>query len=473
MSDVITNRSASMNLEELLQTLDATAIVEGIIAKKFTSFEVVKTYIERIKKLNSKYNAIVTLNEEQALKRAQDADKVLLEGKIWGPLHGLPITIKDSFSTKGIKTTVGYKKYENFIPKNDAAAVRILKDAGAIILGKTNCATLCCDTQTISEVWGVTSNPFNTNYTSGGSSGGEATALALGLSPFGIGSDTVGSIRIPSSYCGIYGLKTSNQAVRKYGLMPPLQPYDDLDKHLTVIGPMARSVRDLKLGYNILNQNNTGQSNVSKSLNVAFTTEFKDIAIDDAVKKRILTAVNELSRTVNVEKTDSAIDLKKATKMGNLLCLYEFYPKEAYTREVKSILRMIFTLGLFKGGTFNIYKKVLGFRKMVEFQLDQFLSKYDCWIVPVTATSAFPHNPKHKRIALIENGKRKKIKYLTATHSFTVPFSFSGHPTVVIPIGRNQDGLPIAIQLIGKSGQDDKLLAAAEIIDEAINTNIN
>ena len=196
----------------------ATELADNIRSGKLISYEVVAAFLEQIEKYNVTYNAVVTLNKTEALKRAQEADIALSMGVIWGKLHGVPITIKDNFRTKGILTTADYKPLKNNIPQNDAEIVKLLQAEGAIIIGKTNLSVLAMDMQANNPIFGKTNNPWNITKTSGGSSGGCAAALATGMTPLSFGNDLAGSIRLPASYCGVYGFKPSFGVVSLEGI---------------------------------------------------------------------------------------------------------------------------------------------------------------------------------------------------------------------------------------------------------------
>jgi amidase len=195
-----------------------TEISEKIRSGQITSYEAVTAFYEQIEKYNGTYNAIVNLNMKEALSRAKDADTALSEGQNWGKLHGVPITIKDNYKTKGILTTSGYLPLKHNIPTQDAEIVKLLLAEGAIIIGKTNLSVLAMDMQTNNPIFGKTNNPWDTTKTSGGSSGGCAAALATGMTPLSFGNDLAGSIRLPSSYCGVYGFKPTYGIVSLHGI---------------------------------------------------------------------------------------------------------------------------------------------------------------------------------------------------------------------------------------------------------------
>lgn len=203
----------------------ANQLAQMIREKEVSAVEVLEAYLKQIDKHNSKLNAIATLDAERAITRAKEADEALAKGENWGALHGVPITIKDTFETAGLRTTAGYKPLTNYLPHQDAIAVERLKAAGAVIMAKTNCPTLAADHQTNNLVFGRTNNPWNINYTPGGSTGGGAAAVAAGLSPLELGSDGGGSIRQPAHCCGIFGFKATDRLVPTLGHLPELPGY--------------------------------------------------------------------------------------------------------------------------------------------------------------------------------------------------------------------------------------------------------
>ena len=225
-----------------------TFLAGQIAARKVSPVEVLQAHLDRIKEINPQLNAIVTLAPD-ALQRAKEAEAGVSRGNAPGPLHGVPVTVKDTIETAGLRTTSGSAMRAEFVPERDAPAVARLKAAGAIILGKTNTAEMAMDYTTENPVFTPTINPHDPSMTTGGSSGGEAAAIATCLSPGGIGSDLAGSVRIPAHFCGIAGLKPTVGRIPGEAQFPPSTGPYSLG---AVIGPMARSVSDLRLMFNVL-----------------------------------------------------------------------------------------------------------------------------------------------------------------------------------------------------------------------------
>ncbi len=229
----------------------AHELAAAIRERRISAVEVLDAHLTRIARYNPALNAIVTHNEENARAGAREADAALARGEVWGPLHGVPVTIKDSFATAGLRTTSGFPPLTNHIPDSDATAVARLRAAGAIVLGKTNLPLLVHGFQSDNPIFGRTNNPWDHARTPGGSTGGGAAAIAAGLSPLELGSDYGGSVRIPAHFCGIYSLKPTNNRIPLTGHIPEL-PGRRSVRHVATPGPLARCVQDLVLALQVM-----------------------------------------------------------------------------------------------------------------------------------------------------------------------------------------------------------------------------
>src|SRR5271155_661916 len=229
----------------------AVAIAQRIRRREISSREAVDYFLARVAALDKPINSVVTIAAQRARTEADAADAALARGEVRGPLHGVPMTIKDSFQTAGMRTTSGARELSGFVPQEDAWPVARLREAGAVIFGKTNLPIYAGDLQSYNEVFGTTNNPYDLSRTPGGSSGGSAAALACGFTPLELGSDIGGSIRLPSHMSGVAGHKPSYGLVPAHGQIPG--PPGTLSlADLAVAGPMARTVEDLKLGLGIM-----------------------------------------------------------------------------------------------------------------------------------------------------------------------------------------------------------------------------
>src|SRR5712691_2632909 len=224
-----------------------TQLSAAIRSGHVSATEVLEAHLAQINKHNPALNAIITMDAERAYERAREADKALACGEVWGALHGVPFTLKDAHATAGMRTTTGFPPLADYVPQEDSPVAARLKAAGGNLIGKTNVHMMLADpAQSINPIFGRTNNPWNIERTPGGSSGGAAAALAAGMTPFEIGSDLTGSVRIPAHFCGVFGLKPSEHRVPLTGLIPGL-PGPRPVRIMSCIGPMARTVEDLAL----------------------------------------------------------------------------------------------------------------------------------------------------------------------------------------------------------------------------------
>ncbi|HEY3810024.1 MAG TPA: amidase family protein, partial [Acidimicrobiales bacterium] len=229
----------------------ATALVAAIRDRTIASRELLDLYLRRLERLNPSVNAVVTLDLDRAAAAAGAADEKTASGVELGPLHGLPITIKDAIETAGLRSTGGAAELQDHLPESDAPAVARLKAAGAIVYGKTNVPRWSDDIQTFNDLFGVTNNPWDLTRTPGGSSGGAAAAVATGLTSFEVGTDIGGSVRIPSNFCGVFGHKPSFGIVSQRGYLDHVGG-GKIDADINVFGPLARSAEDLDLLLTVL-----------------------------------------------------------------------------------------------------------------------------------------------------------------------------------------------------------------------------
>lgn len=243
----------------------ATELSRMIRDGEITSVELLERFLERIKRYDGEINAVVAMDVEGARARAEQADDALARGEMWGPLHGVPITIKDNYEVVGMPTTAGDIDLKDYMSTQNAVSVQRLIDAGAIVFGKTNLPNGGMDWQTYNDVYGTTNNPWDLSLTPGGSSGGAAAALAAGFTALELGNDIGGSLRVPSHFCGIYGLKTTLGIIPRQGVMPGLPSTTPavIEKNVPVfvVGPLARSAEDLDLALEVLTTPSKSEEN--------------------------------------------------------------------------------------------------------------------------------------------------------------------------------------------------------------------
>ena len=474
-----------------LTVLTATELASLIRERRASSQEVLDAHLGQIARHNPAVNAIVTLDEEQARRRAKEADQALARGEIRGPLHGVPVTIKDVFETAGLRTTSSFKPLANYVPKQDATVVARLRGAGAIIMGKTNTPEMASDGQTNSPLFGCTNNPWNLERTTGGSSGGSAAAVASGMSPLDIGSDIGGSVRSPAHFCGIFGLKPSDYRVPFTGHIPPPPGIKGrgLLRYFLTPGPLARSVEDLRLALTIIAGPDEREWEVPpmplapaperdlRDLRFAWSDDF-GVPVSAEIRTALASLAAELTRFgCRVERCNPPeFDFAQALEVYG-----ELFQAVATTRSTPfHIPRFIWRAlsermprsnpagrGLMRGAGANLrgYARALSQRDVFIAKMDHFLADWDAWLCPVVALPAFPHlrsrNPIEQLRAMVEVDGQK-IPYLLATTMYTGLFNLTGNPVVVLPLARTKEGLPIGVQVVGPRWKDMALLAVAE-----------
>jgi len=477
-------------LNELI-FLTAKELASLIQQRKASSVEVLEAHLSRIEALNRSLNAIVTLDEEQARRRANEADDALAAGKSWGPLHGVPVTIKDVFETKGMRTTSSFKPLASYVPQQDAAVVARLRAAGAIVLGKTNTPEMANDEQTNSPLFGRTNNPWNTGRTCGGSSGGSAVAVASGMSPLDIGSDIGGSVRNPAHFCGVFSLKPSDYRVPFTGHIPPPPGSKGrgLLRSFLTPGPLARSVDDLRLALTIMAGPDErewevppvplGASSVRplRELRFAWSDDF-GLPVSNEIRTALADLATELARRgCRVERRNPPdFDFAQALQVYGELKQAVFsvrstplhLPRPLWRAVAKQIpISNPTTRGLLRGAGANLknHARALSQRDVFVAKMDRFLADWDAWLCPVAALAAYPHlqsrNPIEQLRATVDVDGRK-VPYLLATSVYTGLFNLTGNPVVVLPLSRTKDGLPIGLQVVGRRWDDMFLLDVAE-----------
>lgn len=503
--------------------LPAYKLAQMISDRSISSLELLDAYLTQIQRHNPQLNAICTLDEENARIRAKLADEAVAKGENWGLLHGVPITIKDTFETANLRTTAGYKPLKNYIPQQDAIAVSRLRNAGAIILGKTTPSELAGDYQGINELFPLINNPWNLKYTPGGSSGGSAAAIAAGLSSLDLCSDFGGSIRQPAHFCGIYGLKTTDRRVPTIGHIPETPGMPRCIRQMMTVGTVGRSLRDLRLSLQIIAGAHSQQPDIPPvSLDEASNNELKNKNLQDLrigcieeipdypVAREIKAAMQSVFAKLRDEKilieilapqsqSESKSELNSKFDFNskfnfNFVAAWELYFRLAtynlmyanpqdwdyiskslafFFREVTQVDKQLSQISKVPQLAFSAsfdsslksYFEALTQRDYFISQMDEELEKYDVLICPVAMTTAFTHRPKGQSVE-IDN---RKVPYMMASGAYTIPFNLTGNPVVVIPIGKTQDGLPIGMQVVGKRWKEMELLSVAEKIDQVIN----
>ena len=447
----------------------ATSYAASIKNKSITSLDLVKAHIAYIKKHNGRINAVIHLDEENALAQARLADERIANGMDMGPLHGVPMTIKDAFRIKGVPTTYGLPQYKNYLPKEDCEMVRRLKNSGAIVIGKTNLPFASFDWQCRHPNGKEGKNPWNQAHTPGGSSGGSAASVAAGFSPIELGSDIAGSIRYPAHCCGVLGLRTTD------GLLPSEDwGPEDLETafhRIVTCGPLARNVDDLILLLQVLDTNATPPiKDIKKTLRIAYTSSILGVDNDQATQKHFETFIGALKEDGHQckEKPPEGIDFEECYRIWGHIVGYEYrdvlprFFKTAFGRILFDGYFLNLRLGngrltrYFKAGlnsSEDEYQKVLLEHQDVAKRMKRFMSEFDLWILPTSPSPAilrsrygsfFKHNGQHK-------------DYSSFLGNYLTPTALLGTPALNVPIGF-AEGLPIGVQVHGAPFSDHRLL---------------
>ena len=444
----------------------ASAIRRGAMS----SSEVLERCVRRVDQFNPSLNAVVVMDLERARERARLADDASSRGEVWGPLHGLPMTIKDSFEVCGMPTTSGAPKLKNHQPTRNATAVQRLTDAGAIIFGKTNLPIYADDVQTYNEVYGTTNNPWDISRSPGGSSGGAAAALAAGLTPLELGSDIGGSVRNPAHFCGVYGHKPTWGIIPTRGHIPPppgtLAPAD-----LVVAGPMARYPEDLSLAFELIAGAESPASLGWKldlpgprktavgDYRAAAWLDDPACPIDSEVLDILGSAIDTLAGA-GVTIADAARPIPSLAESHELYLqtLYAVYGA-AYKGEALDALAHQaaesprsneYASRFARGATqrHGAWMRANEDRVVLREQWQAFFGDFDVLLTPVMPTAAFPHNQKgsiNKRTFPVNGQERPYLDQLT----WAGMVSLVHLPATVVPVGLTRSGLPVGMQIVG------------------------
>ena len=461
-------------------------------AKEIGAVELTREYLKKIEQDNSAINCYVTLCEKEAIKSAEQAQKLINSGEQTSALCGIPMGIKDNLCTHGIRTTCASKMLETFIPPYSSTAVNKLTNQGAVLLGKLNMDEFAMGSSSENTIFGPVHNPWNTDYVAGGSSGGSAAAVAANLAGFTLGSDTGGSVRQPASFCGVVGLKPTYGLVSRYGLVAFASSLDQ-------IGPLTKDVTDCAIVLNVIAGHDPMDSTSIKresenyledidkgvsGIKVGLPKEFFNSGLDADVKKAIYNAIFELEKSgaVSQETTlpsimntvpayyiisssEASANLARydGIRFGyrdpdakNLSELYRLSRGKGFGQEVKRRI-LLGTYALSSGYHDELYNKALKVRRMIADDFNQAFGKFDVLASPAYPTTAFKIGEK------IEDPLKMYLSDI-----YTAGVNLSGLPGLAVPCGLDQNGLPVGIQLIGKPFSEKLLLRIGYAIEKAI-----
>ena len=472
-----------------IMSLTAVELGKKIKAKEISVTEATQAYLDQIEKVENDVHSYVTIDKEGALKRAEEVQKMIDGGTLLSPLAGVPVAIKDNMCTKGTRTTCSSKILENFVPTFTSEAVLNLEKAGAVIIGKTNMDEFAMGSTTETSYYGVTRNPWNLGYVPGGSSGGSCAAVAAGECAYALGSDTGGSIRQPSSFCGVTGIKPTYGTVSRYGLIA-------YGSSLDQIGPIAKDVTDCATILETIASHDVKDSTSvereydftsaltddMKGMKIGIPRDYFGDGLSADVKEQILNAVKVLEeKGAVVEEFDLSLVkyaipayyiIADAEASSNLARfdgvkygyrteeyegLHNMYKKtrsEGFGAEVKRRI-MLGSFVLSSGYYDAYYLKALRTKALIKQAFDKAFAKYDMIVAPAAPTTA-PELGK----SLSDPMKM----YLSDI--YTISVNLAGLPGISIPVGKDSKGLPVGMQLIGDCFQEKKIIQAAYTFEQ-------
>lgn len=445
----------------------AKSIAAAIGSRQVSAVEVVRAHLDRIEEVNPKLNAVVQLCAERALEEARQADGALARGESKGPLHGVPMTVKDSHDTADVVSTGGTLGRRDFVPGTDATAVARMRAAGAIVLGKTNTPEFTLSFETDNLVYGQTNNPYDLSRTPGGSSGGAGAIIAAGAAAYDLGTDTGGSIRVPSAFCGIAGLKPTAGRVPRTGHVVPwgLGGMDSL----TTIGPMARYVEDLYPAFGVI----AGPDGIDPfihpvpigdpsqvevgNLRVAFFTDNGTVAPTadvDAAVREAASAISEAGVVVTEDRpefltqgvgtsiltADGGAGVRRLVNAAGTTEVHERMRRFVYEAEPLPV---------------EEYTALLERMDAYRSRMLTFMESYDAILSPVRPWPPLPHGETLTPEA-------------SAANLYTSVFNTTGWPGTVVRVGTSREGLPIGAQVIARPWREDTALALAAVLESAL-----
>jgi len=454
--------------------MSASDLATAIKTKKISPVEVVRILLERIESVNPKINAYVTVAVDSALAHAKKAEDAVMRRRRLGPLHGVPVAVKDTDLTKGIRTTMGSRLMENMVPDEDSVNVARLKQAGAIILGKTNTPEFACKGITDNLVFGATGNPWDISRTSGGSSGGSAAAVAAGLGPIATGSDAGGSIRIPSSCCGVVGFKPQFGRIPNY---PPFHLYWSLLHQ----GTIARTVKDTAIMLDVMagwhwgdrcslpNQTVKFAKSLDsgvKGLRASWSHDLGYGIVSREVRMVCEKAVKRFSE-MGAEVDEVHPDLGDSESLYSTLMTTELGARVALFGPLNETKHKLHPLLLQRivpiqnVSAFEYLKAMFG-RQELAARVGKFFDKYDLLLSPTIGVAAWPLGLPTGYMEEIDGRRVTGMGWLLC-----YPFNLTGHPAITVPAGWSKEGLPIGLQIVGRAYDEAAVLRAAAAFEQA------
>ena len=464
-----------VDVDEELAFSPASELRDLIATKQVSPVEVAELYFSRIERLDEHLNSYLTIAKDEAMRSAKAAEEAVLRGNPLGPLHGVPVSIKDLEMTRGIRTTAGSLLFKDRIPTADSVVVERVKGAGAVILGKSNTPEFGLLGHTENRLGDHCRNPWDTARTTGGSSGGAAAGIAAGLCSLAPGSDGGGSIRIPASFCGVYGIKPTQGRVPRYAGAPAVPVANQLSQ----AGPLSRTVRDSALLLQVLAGHDprdptslrekppdfvAAADGAVKGLRIAWSPDFGYTPVDPQVveiTRQAAQVFEELGCSL-----DEA-DLTMESPFDAFWQLFSANVSAAYGGSVEGredeltwYGRLCFERGAEVTGA--DYARTLGVVDVLKAKMADLFEKYDLLLSPTMSVTAFPVGQPPKEI-----GGREVDDPFWAFLPFTFPINMVGHPAASVPCGFSSEKLPVGLHIVGRRGDEATVIAASAAFEEA------
>lgn len=452
-----------------------------------TSTEVVQDHLEQLDKHNEVLNAVVVNLANEALEEAARCDEEASSGCFRGPLHGVPMTIKEQYWLKGTPSTVNFKMMKDWVAPTDAFVVDNLKRAGSVILGKTNVPKNLTDYQVSGDIYPEGKNPYGTEHSPGGSSGGAAAALASGMVPIELGGDFGGSIRNPSNYCGLFGIKPTEDTVPGFGSVPRAKGARGGVFHMAQPGPMARNPEDLELVWKVIRgpygpDRSTsriewkGASDKSlRDYKVAWVDGWPGYEASGPTKALIAGFISQLEEHgCATENAAPAGDLHERS-LSVFIRLFTQLISQDMPRLIRPLAKMQLKSGLLKGSdgfrsefnggfkdSFLYYSETMGLRARLVAEWESFFAQHDLLVCPMGFGPAFERCKTGAPISY----DGKEMAYIYYAWPYLACFNASGHPAMNIPLGLGDDGLPVGVQVVGPYWSEPDLIQFAKLVSE-------
>ena len=441
-----------------------------------------KEHVAQIKERNDALNAVVDLFEEEALATAAERDRQAREGTFLGPLHGVPVTIKEQFWIRDKKSTINATMYKDFVAPEDAVVVDRIRKSGAVILGQTNVCRLLVDYQVWGDIYPEGKNPYNTECTPGGSTGGGAAAVAAGFSPLELGGDLGGSIRVPSNFCGLYGLKPTESTVPLHGNVPVPKNAKTFIVHMTQAGPLARTLEDIEILWKVIRGPHESDRNIPRiewraptrttlsDYRIAWVDGWPDHSVSGQVSAALQRLVGELRQHgCHVEHRPPEGNLHEES-LDLWMGIFPYIVAQGVPWFIRPLIKRDVNSRVLKGVTkhrtdfnkafrmsANHYGEMMLRRSIMVSRWERFFADSDFLICPVAFGPAYPRTKVGSRLRY----DGTEMIYADYVWPFVACFNASGHPALQIPLGLGKEGLPLGVQIVGPYWSEPELIAFA------------